>query len=114
MSRPDHPLDHLLRAAAAAERQAARDGKSHPAEPPFGMETRVLAAWRERGTALQDSALARLPVGLFLRAAACAWAVVLVAAFLNVSQAGDLRRTESDPYGELALVDSVIQGSLEP
>jgi hypothetical protein len=41
---PAHdPLDRLLRAAAAVHRAEAN------ATPPFGLETRVLAAWRTAG-----------------------------------------------------------------
>ena len=45
----DHRLDRLLRSAALSARPASAELTANP-EPPFGFETRVLAAIRASGT----------------------------------------------------------------
>lgn len=121
MNRPPDPLESLLRAAAEAETADATAASAREfEEPPFGMETRVLAAWRESAAAQQAAAaavpgLGRLPLGFLWRAVACACAVTAAAVALNVQHFADTQSTEnSGTYGELAMVDTVIAQSLEP
>jgi hypothetical protein len=108
MNRLDHQLQHLLRAAAEAGPTAQDNAQL---EPPFGLESRVLAAWRE-GTA-PTTGPGWLPISFLLRACACACAVMLAAVGFNVGNFLEPQSTESQTYGELTMVDSVIQQSLE-
>ncbi len=91
MNALDDQLDRLLRAAA----RAIGEGGSI-SEVPFGLETRVIAAWREAGTA------AFWTTGLLVRGLAFSSLIMLLCLWPAVSQ-------KSTPDAEvLQLADSSL------
>jgi hypothetical protein len=97
MKKPD--LDRLLRSAAGSPDES-------PVEPPFGFETRVVAAWGAAAPAEGDFA----DLSRFLRrAGVIACTVLLVASGATYRQ----YRVEASLAGvatnEYAIVDSAIQ-----
>jgi hypothetical protein len=98
MKPTDATFRRLLDAAAKAPPEA-------PAEPPLGLETRVLAQWRATSTE-EDP----LSLFAFLRRAALGASLVLVlCAAWSVTRTGP-----SAPGDEAALLDYDIQMSLNP
>jgi hypothetical protein len=98
----DSDLQRLLRAAA----ETVND---HPAEMPFGFETRVLADWR--------AGLARdfVDVGRLLRRVVflslAVIALASAATYHELRQSDDPGESNEDEY---AIVDSAIASALEP
>jgi hypothetical protein len=87
---PD-PLDQLFRAARLAS------SPQPDAAPPFGLETRVLAAWRSsRGTAIWDT-------GVLVRGLAVAVLLVLASSWPAFE-----KQTNSDSEN-LQFADSSVQ-----
>ena len=97
MSSPREQFDALLRAAASARREEAIT------EPPYGLETRVVAAWRSsRGTLLLEGGV--LVRGLAL--AALLMAVSIWPAMTSLSSNADSEN--------LQLADSSVQTDWAP
>jgi len=90
MNRLDDQLDRLLRAAAARPETA-------PLSPAFGLETRVLAAWRsaERGTGWSTGVLVR--------------GLVLASFIMGVSLWTALEQRSNSDSDYLQLADSTVQ-----
>jgi hypothetical protein len=103
MTKPDLPLDRLLRAAAAAAPRVL------PNDMPFGFDTRVLASWRaELKSDLVDfGRLLRRVVLLSLGVIALATAGV----YHDLSQSEELGDAPGDEY---AIADSAIGNALGP
>ncbi len=95
MDRMNSSLDRLFRAAA-------RCPDPLPAEAPFPLEARVLAAWR--AASQTDTSSALMP--LFRGAIACACAIIVISAALTFHS-----WREAAP-NELGIVDSAIQLTL--
>jgi hypothetical protein len=93
----DSCLQRLLRAAR-------RDPVDLPSEVPFGLEARVLAAWR--GSLVQEQSSTALVVPLIRRAFLCACAILVVAAALT------FHSWKETPPNEMVIVDSAIQLTL--
>jgi hypothetical protein len=95
VNNPNDQLDLLL--------HAARGLNPHrPSTPPFGLETRVLAAWRSsRGAPLWDT-------GVLVRGLAVATFLVLASCWPAFEQG-----TNSDSEN-LQLADSSLQSDLTP
>ncbi len=96
MNRTDSCLDRLFRAA----RPATFDPPL-PSEAPFGLESRILAAWR--GTCEEGAAML---VPLMRGAFACACAILVISGVLA------LRSWKDAPPDVLVSVDSAIQLTL--
>lgn len=98
----DSEVERLLRAAAA------RDAEAAPTEPPFGFETRVVAAWRAaRGDGNGEAwALARL-----LRRVALGAMIVAVCA--SAGAAWQLQQDDdlTEAGGAYAIADTLIEAS---
>ncbi len=88
----DDQLDRLLRAAARA---MGENGSVSPA--PFGLETRIIAAWREAGAA------AFWTTGLLLRGLVLSSLIMLLCLWPALSQ----KATPDAEY--LQLADSSLQ-----
>jgi hypothetical protein len=89
-------IDRLLRSAA-------KMGEEHPAEMPFGFDTRVVALWR-----------AALPTGdgvmqLLRRVAVLSAAVIVVSTVAAVREANQSREIRGSLTNEFAITDSAIQ-----
>lgn len=97
MSSPREQFDALLRAAAASRREGFSP------EPPFGLETRVLAAWRSSRSApmLETSVLVR---GL---------AIASLLMMLSVVPALE-RANSSSESDALQLADSSVTADFTP
>ena len=95
MSDLDHQLDRLLQAA----REAARSG-GFSAVAPFGLETRVLAAWREAGA---DRGAGFWSTGLLWRGLAVASAIMALCLWPALSEKA------SPDADSLQLADSTLQ-----
>jgi hypothetical protein len=92
MNDTDRCLQQLFRAAA-------RVPNPLPAEAPFDLEQRVLAAWR--GGSAGDAPAFLIP--LVRAAVVCACAIVMISAALA------LRAWTEGPPNELVILDSAIQ-----
>jgi hypothetical protein len=82
---------------------AAKMGEEHPAEMPFGFDTRVVALWR-----------AALPTGdgvmqLLRRVAVLSAAVIVVSTVAAVREANQSREIRGSLTNEFAITDSAIQ-----
>ena len=97
MSSPRERFDALLQAAAAARREEAVP------TPPYGLETRVLAAWRSsRGAPLLDG-------GVLVRGLALAALLMAVSIWPAVKSLGSNADSEN-----LQLADSSVQTDWAP
>ncbi len=97
MSSPREQFDALLRAAAAARREETIT------PPPYGLETRVLAAWRSaRGTPLLDG-------GVLVRGLALALLLMAVSIWPSVKSLSSNADSEN-----LQLADSSVQTDWAP
>lgn len=95
----NEPLNRLFRAAAQAS-----PGTAPESAPPFGLETRVLSAWRNGRRVLP---MFWSPALLFRGLAVCG--LITAAAFF-----GTLRHTESPFADYLSLADSAVQSEMTP
>jgi hypothetical protein len=89
-------IDRLLESAA-------KMGEEHPAEMPFGFDTRVVALWR-----------AALPTGdgvmqLLRRVAVLSAAVIVVSTVAAIREANQSREIRGSLTNEFAITDSAMQ-----
>jgi hypothetical protein len=98
MNEFDSCLERLFRAAS-------RVRPALPAEAPYGLETRLLNAWR--GGLKPEGLMPLLPV--VQRAFLCACAILVITAALALHS---LRQAPPPPANELVTVDSSIQLTL--
>jgi len=97
MSSPREQFDELMRAAAAARRE------EFSLEPAFGLETRVLAAWRSsRGAPI-------LETGVLVRGLVIAGILMLLSVVPAVE-----RSNGSADSDVLRLADSSVQADYTP
>ena len=89
-------IDRLLRSAAQADDE-------HPAEMPFGFDTRVVALWRA-GTPKANGVLQ-----LLRRVAVLSVAVIVISTVAAVREANQSREIRESLANEFAIADSAIQ-----
>ena len=92
MSKADHNLNRLYKAAAQAAREV-------PAEVPFDLERRVLAMWRSGAAAVEEFFS---PLPLYRRALAFACALVVMALAFYCWEMGQ------QPSDEVVIINSPV------
>ena len=101
----DH-LDRLLRAAALAPAPDAEP------EPPLGLETRILAHWRE--TIRGEEAGAAVWSLVFRRALFFGGGVMLTSLLLNLGPLTRYREWTTPHAAEFSLADSAVHLAMNP
>jgi hypothetical protein len=103
-----NPIDDQL---SRLFRAAAKVAPSGDAVPPFGMETRVLAAWRSRAA---DAGI--WDMGLLVRGLVVASVIMAVSFLPALNSTGTIASTSvSDPFADfLQATDSTVSSDDAP